>query len=320
MNNKELKKKAEAGNVAAMRELAKAYLHDKNNTDEAISWMEKAAKLGDAEAQHEMAIECRDKKDFNGSFQWEQKSAKQGFPKAQYNMAIHYQDGIGTPVNPKQQFYWHLKAAENGITEAKYMLAICYLNKIGTSQDFKKAVNWLQQASNDGHAGAKTRLGAAYIEGIGVSVDKEKGLSLLREAASLGDEKAMTLLRDMNETSSDSDYFDESYESRTAKKEIKLLLICSAIGLVFGLIFGIYSRNVFIGMWFGIGAGGILSFLPLIPGTIKTVYREEGSDGIGSLFLGGIIWFFIFGFAGPIGLLVRVLKKRSQIKKIQKNG
>lgn len=319
MKNKELKRKADAGNVAAMRELAKAYL-DEKKTDEAFPWMEKAANAGDAEAQYEMAELCRNKNDFNGSFQWEQKSAKQGFPKAQYNLAIHYQDGIGTTVNPKQQFYWHQKAAENGVTESKYLLAVCYLSKTGTPQDNKKAVYWLQQASNEGHVGAKTRLGAAYIEGIGISLDKEKGLSLLREAASLGDEKARTILREAGEEISGIESSTDISKVRTAKKEIKILLICSGIGLIIGTMYGIAGKNVLLGIWFGIGAGAILSFIPLIPGIIKTMYREKGSDGIGDLFLWEIVWFFIFGFAGPIGLVVQILRKNKQIKKFQKSG
>jgi hypothetical protein len=325
--SQELKKRVESRDAAAMRELANLYLNE-NNINKAVLWMEKAAKFGDAEAQYEMANTCYELKDFNDSYQWVLKSAKQGFPKAQHNLAILYQDGTGTPKNLEKQFYWHLQAAKNGVTDSKYLLADCYLTERGTSQDFKKAVYWLEQASNEGHANAKTRLGAAYIQGVGVSVDEEKGLSLLREAVKLGDEKAKELLREVEKSGSGRGSYEDSYEIRTAKKEIKILLICSGIGLILGIIIGANNNfmgfygieSVLFGMWFGIGAGGILSLLPITFRAIKTKYREKGSDGAGDLFLGFIFWFFLLCFAGPIGLLVRVLKKKIEIKKLQKNS
>jgi hypothetical protein len=329
--SQELKKRVESRDAAAMRELAILYLNE-NNTDKAVLWMEKAAKFGDAESQFEMACECYEKNDFNASYQWVLRSAKQGFPKAQHDLAILYQDGKGTPKNPEKQFYWHLQAAKNGVIDSKYLLAVCYLTEVGTPQDLKKAVYWLEQASNEGHAKAKTRLGAAYIEGIGVSVDKEKGVSLLRDAVALGDDKAKELLREAEKSRSSRGSSEDSYEVKTAKKEIRILLICSGIGFILGVIFGANNNfmgfygieSVLFGMWFGIGVGGILSYIPLIPRILKTAHKEKGSDGVGdllgSLFIGGIIWFFIFGVSGPIGLLIRVLKKKSQIRKLQKNG
>jgi hypothetical protein len=198
MYSHDLRQRAESGDTEAMRELAMAYASGNGiaaDLDEALSWIERAAYAGNAEAQSEMADICRGENDFTASFEWEQKAATQGLPQAQYNLAIHYRDGMGTAENPDQQFYWFQKAAQKGHLEAKNSLAVCYLNGWGTLQDFAQAIRWLEQASDEGHAPAKTRLGAAYIEGIGVSADKVKGLSLLQEAAALGDEKAKGLLR-----------------------------------------------------------------------------------------------------------------------------
>jgi hypothetical protein len=184
-----------------LRKKAISYIKrdDFNDDDfsEALALIEKAAQLGDAEAQSEFADALRGGGDVTTALKWEKKAAEQGYPKAQHNVAYHYQNGIGTPVNQEQQFYWYKKAAENGFTESKHSLAVCYLNGVGTPQDFKKAIDWLEKAANEGHATAKRRLGACYVEGMaGLAADREKGWSLIREAASLGDEQAKNLIRD----------------------------------------------------------------------------------------------------------------------------
>ena len=194
----ELLTKAEADDPVAMRELALAYVNGQGvdqNLEKAEHWIEKAASLGDAEAQHEMAdvIRATDG-DPVEAFRWEQKAAEQGFPPAQNNLAFCFQNGTGTTKNPEKQFFWYQKAAENGITESQHQLAQCFLHGIGTSQDFQQAIYWLQQASDGGHAIAKRKLGAAYMQGMGVAIDNEKGLALLNEAASMGDQTAKELL------------------------------------------------------------------------------------------------------------------------------
>ena len=193
-----LLKQAESGDTRAMRELAMVYITGDGvaqNLEKSAQWLGKAAILGDAEAQFEMADILRTFGDPDEAFYWDKKSAEQDWPPSQYNLAICFRDGIGTSTNPAQSFFWYRKAADNGLVEAKLGLAVCYIHGIGTPTNLQRAVYWLQQASNDGNAEAKRRLGAAYIMGVGCPVDEETGLSLLREAASLGDEDAKELLR-----------------------------------------------------------------------------------------------------------------------------
>jgi len=182
-----------------MLQLAHKILEKKGSSpeerfDEAVVWLERAANLGNAEAQCEMASTLRAWDDFSGAFDWDQKAAKQGWANSQYNLGVCCRDGIGTSKNPEMQFYWYGQAANNGVTEAKLSYAICFLLGVGTAQDFPQAVYWLRQAADEGNAEAKMRLGTAYIQGIGCPVDTKGGISLLREAASLGNEKANELL------------------------------------------------------------------------------------------------------------------------------
>jgi TPR repeat protein len=186
-----------------LRKKAVSYMEqenlDEDGVKEALGLIEKAAELGDAEAQSEIADVFRTQNDLETALYWEKKAAEQGYPKAQNNVAYHYQNGLGTPVDPGQQFYWYKKAAENGFTESIHSLAVCYLVGVGTAQNLNEGVAWLKRAVADGHAAAKRRLGAAYIEGVGgLAPDAEKGWALLREAADSGDELAQGLIRDKN--------------------------------------------------------------------------------------------------------------------------
>ncbi|MCL2645913.1 MAG: sel1 repeat family protein [Phycisphaerales bacterium] len=204
MPSRELLKKAESGDVEAMYQYAQAYSElakTRDNFDEDIKvvmhWIKKAAELGHAEAQSQLASGLRAYDENEEAFLWEEKAAKQGLASAQFNLAVCYQNGTGTPINYDKQFYWHKKAAENGLTEAKHSVAVCYIIGQGTNPDFEQAVYWLKQAANEGHANAKARLGAFYIQGMGVSANEAKGIALVREAAKLGDERAKEMLEEM---------------------------------------------------------------------------------------------------------------------------
>ena len=192
-----LKKKAETGDVQAMRTLAMAYMEGNGvakNIDEVFNWMEKAAELGDAESQADLADMLRAMEEFNVAFSWEKKAAEQNYPKSQYNLGYCFREGIGTQKNPEKSFFWFSKAANNGLANAQCSVGVCYLLGHGTQTDYQQAIHWLEQAANGGDAEAKRRLGAAYVQGIGCTVDKEKGEALLREAAALGDNKAKEIL------------------------------------------------------------------------------------------------------------------------------
>jgi len=59
--------------------------------------------------------------------------------------------------------------------------------------------------------------------------------------------------------------------------------------------------------------------LPSIPYIFKATFQEEGLGGaLKTTLIGIFIWFFIFMFLGPIGLLVRVLKGSLKIKGLEK--
>jgi len=120
------------------------------------------------------------------------------------------------------------------------------------------------------------------------------------------------------------------------KKEKKLLLICSAIccglGLIVGLVVGITEggsdiifAGIFGGLWIGTGVGVFISYLPRIPHNLKQEVKEgggclaEGCSDIVINFLKTIaIGLIILSALGPIGLLIRFLWGKHEIKKLEK--
>ena len=156
-----IRKKAESNDVEAMLnlygKLCFAYGMEKNEdyNTEANHWIEKAANLGNAEAQCELSDVYRTERN-----------------------------------NESEAFKWLEKSAFNGFTRAKHNLAAYFFSL----QNYEQSFRWMEQASKDGHVGATRKLGLFYFNGIGVSVDQEKGVSLLKEAATLGDDEAKNIL------------------------------------------------------------------------------------------------------------------------------
>jgi TPR repeat protein len=103
-----------------MHELFKAYMTGDGVAQDAataVRWLKKAAELGYAEAQADLADVLR-KIDGNPNeaFYWDKKAAEQGFARSQHNLGICFKKGIGTPVNHEMSIFWYQKAEQNGIT------------------------------------------------------------------------------------------------------------------------------------------------------------------------------------------------------------
>lgn len=255
MYSNELLKKAESGNTEAMLELAKTYLTGDGvspNPSEAMNWIEKAATLGDAEAQAGMADILKGNGDFKSAFEWEEKAANQGRLVSQYNLAIYYGEGKGTVKNLEKEFYWLQKAAQGGHTNAKHNLALCYAEGKGTTKDYTQAVNWWEQASKEGNAEGKASLGSCYYFGLGVTEDKENGRRLWKEAEAQGSVTAKNLLRSNPNNAGTKN--DQEMKNRI------IMSVGAAIGLIVGLVIQ-GNAPVFICVWLGIGIGGNIFYL-----------------------------------------------------------
>lgn len=157
------RRKANAGDVEAMRELAKCYMEGYGvyeNKAEALKWFTKAAMKGHAASE--------------------------------FDLATMYEKGEGTAVNYTEALKWYRKAAAhaipanagayNSITTAMLRVGRCYQEGRGVQKNAVEAVRWYNRAHAKQHPAASTYLGVCYMCGDGVSKDPEKGMKLIREA------------------------------------------------------------------------------------------------------------------------------------------
>jgi TPR repeat protein len=91
---RELKRRAESGNMQAQNNLGLAY-HS-----------------GDGVAQ-----------DYTEAFQWYERAAEQGLAIGQHNLALMYDEGDGVDQDARLAAHWYRQAAEQGLSIAQNNLA-----------------------------------------------------------------------------------------------------------------------------------------------------------------------------------------------------
>ena len=126
-----VKRAAEAGNVAAMTELAKRKLTGRDmarNPKEGFSWVEIAAQRGDVEAAQILGY-C-------------------------------YATGTGVQASGRKAYELFVKGALQDNAVALYNLAICYDYGIGVERDYRMARSLYQRSAEAGYAKAKHVLAA----------------------------------------------------------------------------------------------------------------------------------------------------------------
>ena len=170
--------------------LAKNY-YEKAQGSAANGYLQKAAELGYAPAQYDLAI-CyangfgNQRNDYGTAVKWLKKAAKQGFTKAQVKLGFYYNNGYGVKQNAKEAASWFKKAAELGDAEAQNDLAFCFNYGIGVSQNYEKALYWYRKSAEQGYARAQYNLGVIYYEGDGVILDELEAVKWFRKAANQG--------------------------------------------------------------------------------------------------------------------------------------
>lgn len=92
----------------------------KANADKARQWLEKAAALGKAEAQLDLAYQLHQEGKVYDAEQWYLASAKQGNAKAMYNIASLYESRFFCAWD--RAGYWYAEAASHGETKAEEIL------------------------------------------------------------------------------------------------------------------------------------------------------------------------------------------------------
>ena len=194
-------KAAEIGNAEAQCNLGYCYQEGLGltiDTTTAVKWYQKAAKREYAKAQRLLGY-CFEKgigiaKDLTEAAKWLRKAAEQGDTIAQNNLGIYYKFGFGVPKDLAVAVKWHRKAAELGYDEAQYALGRCYEYGTGITTDQKEAITWYLKAAKQGHKEAQCHLGYCYEYGIGVDITPKEAFKWYSKAAEQGDSVAKSAL------------------------------------------------------------------------------------------------------------------------------
>jgi TPR repeat protein len=147
---------------------------NKQESSAVIEALVKAAELGDAKSQFELATAYLQglgiPRDVAEALKWCRKAAEQGYAEAQTGLGGKYQYGVGVSKDDAEAVKWYRKAAEQGHAEAQVSLGRMYYMTVGM-QDGAETIKWYRRAAEQGYAEAQLFLGMFYDEGRVVKQD-----------------------------------------------------------------------------------------------------------------------------------------------------
>ncbi len=130
------------------------------------SCLEALANKNNVQAQYELGILYNHgettKEDTQKAIEWYTKSAKLGYAPAQYDLGVMYYNGKGVKQDYKQALNWYTKSANQGYADAQNNLGIMYYNGKGVDIDNKKALHWLTLSANQGNYRAQYSIDAHF--------------------------------------------------------------------------------------------------------------------------------------------------------------
>lgn len=183
--NPALLQAAENGDISAQKHVSEGYGNGKYGfrkvPSQAFYWMNEAAKQGDAEALYEVAKFYRDgfgtKEDFNESLQYMKKAADRGLTEAQ----SEYGFWMFRNENYKEAIPYLQDAARKDNALATFYYGQALLVGLGIEQNVSKGVEYIQGLS-DIMPEATEFLANMYSSGIGVQKDFKKAIKLFDQA------------------------------------------------------------------------------------------------------------------------------------------
>jgi len=111
---------------------------------------------------------------------WFKKAAELGNAQAQLELAELYEAGDGVPKNIELAISWYEKAAAQDHDEAQLALALHYLDDL---DDIDEAVVLLERSAQQGNSSAQYRLGLLYLGDQNIKTDKIKAWMYFSMAA-----------------------------------------------------------------------------------------------------------------------------------------
>ncbi len=139
-----------------------------------MTWLTIVTYGQDADQLNKESKDYLTKKDFKNAFPLLEKAANLGQPEAQYNLGLCYQDGIQTDKNDSIANYWYLKSAEQGWVDSQFKISYSYATGRGTKVDAQKAFYWTQKCAEKNDYECIFNLISCYKDGFGTDKNIDK--------------------------------------------------------------------------------------------------------------------------------------------------
>lgn len=96
------------------------------------------------------AVQCErlyQSKQYEAAFSHCERAAELGNARAQFNLAAMFTSGEVVKLDGAKATKWFRKAATQGLADAQYILGLSYENGQGVMQDYAEAVKWYRKAA-----------------------------------------------------------------------------------------------------------------------------------------------------------------------------
>jgi TPR repeat protein len=134
----------------------------KANRKKALEYYLHAAEAGEAVAQYNVYMMCRDgqgtAKNLKKAIFWLKKAACQGDSQALRDLGYAYHEGQGLKKNYKLAVKYYKMAAIKGDPKSQWNLSLCYQDGDGVSKSDRWSQHWLIKAAQGGHKDAKEKV------------------------------------------------------------------------------------------------------------------------------------------------------------------
>ena len=142
-------------------------LFNKQKYEEAFPYLEKAAIIGNNEAQFLIGKSYHQglgvERNYSKAWEWYKKAADQGNIKSCNNIGTMFSYGEGVEKNESEALKWFLKAAEGGLSVAQVNVGNIYrLGKLD-HPNLSEAKKWYEKAALQGYDGGQLNLGLIYL-------------------------------------------------------------------------------------------------------------------------------------------------------------
>lgn len=211
---------AEAGQSDCMVRAAVFHMDGKGtekNSERAVELLDKAAKVGNAQAHLMLASQIlgKEEPDLGKGYAHLLSAANGGLALAQNELGLFYLSGRLGVADLPAAASWFTRSAQGGLAAAQNNLAALFERGAGVEQSFDKAGQLYSLAAQQGNASATLALARFHAAGAGTKMNRELSWALATLAADRGEkENAAALIKEL-----EKDFNKEQLAA--AKKELE---------------------------------------------------------------------------------------------------